>query len=145
MDTTPCNDVSVNFWDDITPNFLTQALRTQMNGLTESLNAQISAAVGRANARDNRKPAVCNLVSKPILCPSKDPQLTRTFRSTLMSLLPLIPTATAISASRSPTLIPATQMNSAGSKKIGSLTAVTPGPATQWLFNGRHGRTTNSP
>ena len=77
VDTTACNDVSFNFWAKIKPNFLTQALRTQMNDLTESLNAQISAAVGRANARDNRKPVVCTRVLKPIPYPSKGHQLTR--------------------------------------------------------------------
>lgn len=58
--TTQCNNVSFNFWEEKPENQanLTTDLRNSMNGLTDSMNDQLSKAVDRANAGDQRKPVV---------------------------------------------------------------------------------------
>ncbi len=58
--TTQCENVSFDFWRELPENQgnLTSALRTTLNGLATSLNTQISDAVDRANAHDERKPVV---------------------------------------------------------------------------------------
>lgn len=59
-ETTPCNNVSFNFWETKPEDRanLTQELRTSMNDMLGDLNAEISAAVKRANNHDERKPVV---------------------------------------------------------------------------------------
>ena len=59
-DTTQCNDVSFNFWEEKPENQanLTTELRGNLNTLVQTLNGQISSAVDRANKKDSRKPCV---------------------------------------------------------------------------------------
>ncbi len=60
VETTQCNNVSFNFWEEKPENQanLTTELRGNLNNLVQILNGQISSAVDRANGRDPRKPCV---------------------------------------------------------------------------------------
>ena len=58
--TTPCNNVSFNFWEEKPENLpnLTTTLRTSFNNMADQLNGQIKDAVARANAKDIREPII---------------------------------------------------------------------------------------